>query len=135
MRNSWCVSHWFGTDSVCTNNVPDQGLLQAVTRVFRDAVTSTYDLVKPGLDSTSAPPFDPAALHARIRFLSKRLKLLTMILRWRKFAGELFGIGETVHRLTKDIMLPIALGGWDVGGRDIMIKVKFMKGGTPLTCY
>lgn len=30
---------------------------------------------------------------------------------------------EMCHRLVKDVMLPVALGGWEVGGKDMMKKV------------
>ena len=37
--------------------------------------------------------------------------------------GERFGMMEMVHRLVREAMMPVAMGGWEVGGKDIMKKV------------
>jgi len=87
-------------------------------------VESTIALISPGLGPHAAlAPFDAGAPKARKSFLMRRFKLLSHMIRWRKFAGERFGIGKTVERLLNEVMIPVAETGWDVGGRDVMQKV------------
>lgn len=102
----------------------EQMLMKSVVNAFREAVTSTALLVRQCVDGNVRPPaFDPQAPPARRRFLARRLKLLRNLVRWRKYSGERFGVGELVTQLLRDCMLPIAESGWEVGGEDIMRKV------------
>ncbi|CAE6458225.1 unnamed protein product [Rhizoctonia solani] len=66
--------------------------------------------------------FDPEGVPARMRYLGKVSKLLANLVAWRKYTGEKFGIGELIERTLVKIMLPIAEGGWEVGGESILRK-------------
>jgi GC-rich sequence DNA-binding factor len=93
---------------------------------FKEAVKSTYALLAPSFGpSNPGAPFDPQSIPARRRFLTRRGKLLTNILKWRKYTGERFGLGETVTSLIKGCILPVAERGWDVGGEELLRKVPF----------
>ncbi|KAG8885034.1 hypothetical protein FRB98_002034 [Tulasnella sp. 332] len=101
-----------------------QALVQAVSHVYSTAIETTLDLVHPGLSYSTMTTFDPSMFPARKRFLLKRLKLLVVLLRWRKYAGDrAVSVSSSVHKLVKEVMWPIAQGGWDFSGRDIMQKV------------
>ncbi|KAG9034492.1 hypothetical protein FRB95_013168 [Tulasnella sp. JGI-2019a] len=101
-----------------------QSLMLAIGHVFSTAVEITADLVQPGLSRPGLGTFDPSIIPARKRFLLKRLKLLIVLLRWRKYAGDrVSSVSTSVYKLVKEVMWPIAQGGWDVGGRDVMQKV------------
>jgi hypothetical protein len=50
-------------------------------------------------------------------------KLLANLLAWRKYTGERYGIGELVERLLGRVLLPVAEGGWEVGGENVIRKV------------
>ncbi|KAF8510864.1 nineteen complex-related protein 2-domain-containing protein [Gautieria morchelliformis] len=100
-----------------------QALLKSVSTVFREAVISTQTLLAPSLGpSNPGAPFDPYSLPARRRFLVRRLKLLTNILKWRKYTGERFGLGEVATLLVRSCILPVAERGWEVGGEEILRK-------------
>ena len=90
--------------------------------MFQRAVTSTESTLAPFL-STNNPRFDPEAIPARRRYLNRNSKLLTNMTRWRKFTGERFGIGLLITTLATNCMLPVAEGGWEVGGEEILRKV------------
>ncbi|KAG8934755.1 hypothetical protein FRC02_009336 [Tulasnella sp. 418] len=110
--------------SVPRENDKYQTLVQAVTRAFTTAVNSTVELVEPGLKPSAPPPvFHPSGPPARKRFLVRRLKLLMNMVRWRKYSGELFGIGQAMEKLVSKVVLPIAEGGWDVGGEEVAKRV------------
>lgn len=68
--------------------------------------------------------FDPQSIPARRRFLVRRLKLLTNLIKWRKHTGERFGLGETVTLLILRCLLPVSERGWEVGGEEILRKVR-----------
>ena len=53
----------------------------------------------------------------------RRAKLLTNLLRWRKAAGDKYGLDKLVETLVDKLMLPIAESGWDVSGEEVMRKV------------
>lgn len=91
---------------------------------FHKVLDQTYELVRPALSPNNPPPpFDPGAIPARRRFLFRRIKLLTGLLSWRKAVGNIVGVDDLVRRLLIDVMLPVAYGGWEVGGQEIMSKV------------
>jgi GC-rich sequence DNA-binding factor len=100
-------------------------LTKTVTTVFREATENTIQPLTPLLTNNVGNPmrFDPEAIPARRRFLMKRYKLLTNLCRWRKHVGEKFGLGELVVRLVAECMQPVARGGWEVCGEEIMQKV------------
>ncbi|KAF7364986.1 GC-rich sequence DNA-binding factor-like protein [Mycena venus] len=92
-------------------------LLKTVLVVFQAAIADTTTLVekyKLAASAGLAAAFDPASIPARTRFLNRRTKLLRNLIRWRKYAGERFGIGESISRLVNSIS-ETAQGGWDGG--------------------
>ncbi|KAJ7021614.1 nineteen complex-related protein 2-domain-containing protein [Mycena alexandri] len=92
-------------------------LLKTVSTAFQAAITEYAGLVeKCKLASSAGPPpaFDPLSIPARTRFLNRRMKLLRNLVKWRKYAGERLGIGESVTRLVEGIS-DVARGGWDGG--------------------
>ena len=46
------------------------------------------------------------------------------LVRWRKCTGELFGVGQLITRLVDGCMVDVADGGWDVGGEELLRKVR-----------
>lgn len=101
-----------------------KALLQSISGVFREAVTSTRALLEPSLGrSNLGAPFDPQSIPARRRFLARRRKLLANLVKWRKYTGERFGIGEVAALLIKECVLPVAERGWEVGGEACLRKV------------
>ncbi|KAF8575456.1 hypothetical protein K439DRAFT_1649550 [Ramaria rubella] len=85
-------------------------LLKATTAVFQTAVSETQALLTAPLPSISSPSRTPPH-PARRRFLTRRIKLLANILKWRKYSGERFGIGEAARALVGDVMVRVAVGG------------------------
>lgn len=37
--------------------------------------------------------------------------------------GSVLGLDDLVRRLLVEVMLPVAYGGWEVGGQEVMSKV------------
>ncbi|KAJ6508474.1 nineteen complex-related protein 2-domain-containing protein [Mycena sanguinolenta] len=91
-------------------------LLKTVLASFQAAIAETTRLVDKYklAASAGAAAFDPASIPARTRFLNRRTKLLRNLIKWRKCAGERFGIDESVSRLV-DSISETAQGGWDGG--------------------
>ncbi|KAJ7784341.1 nineteen complex-related protein 2-domain-containing protein [Mycena metata] len=92
-------------------------LLKTVSTAFQAAIAEYAALVeKCKLASSAGPPatFDPLSIPARTRFLNRRIKLLRNLVKWRKYAGERLGIGESISRLVESIS-DVARGGWDGG--------------------
>ncbi|EIN12920.1 hypothetical protein PUNSTDRAFT_97886 [Punctularia strigosozonata HHB-11173 SS5] len=108
--------------SVASDNQKLQILLKAAVSVFSDAVTAMTNVITPYMTLVN-PRFDPEAIPARRRLLTKQSKLLQCMLQWRKYTGEKFGMGELVTTLVGECMLPIAETGWEVGGEERMRKV------------
>ncbi|PIL22749.1 hypothetical protein GSI_15442 [Ganoderma sinense ZZ0214-1] len=108
--------------SVDKQNQKFELFLKSVYTVFDAAVTETEMALTPFLE-LNQPRFDPQAIPARRRFLTRRHKLLRNILQWRKYAGDRYGLGNLATRLVASSMLPVAESGWEVGGEDIMRKV------------
>ena len=90
--------------------------------LFQVAVTAAETTLAPFLE-LNQPRFDPAAIPARRRFLTRQYKLLRNLVQWRKHAGDRFGLGSLVSKLLHEVLLPVAESGWEVGGEDIMRKV------------
>ncbi|KAJ7451559.1 nineteen complex-related protein 2-domain-containing protein [Mycena latifolia] len=99
-------------------------LLKSVLSIFRTAMTENEKLVeKYKLTSAGTPAaFDPASIPARTRFVNRRMKLLRNLVKWRKYTGERFGIGESISRLV-DAISDVARGGWD-GGQMFVDQVR-----------
>lgn len=91
--------------------------------VFQRAVAASEATLAPYV-ALNKPRFDPEAIPARRRYLSRSHKLLSNILRWRKYAGERYGIGALVTTLLTRCMLPVAESGWEVGGEELLRKVR-----------
>jgi hypothetical protein len=49
-------------------------------------------------------------------------RLLTNLLRWRRYTKERHGLGLLCGEILSDILLPVARGGWEVGGGDALRK-------------
>ncbi|KAH7927764.1 hypothetical protein BV22DRAFT_1006330 [Leucogyrophana mollusca] len=94
-----------------------QMILKCVYTAFENVVVGTESLLAPFV-AFNRPVFDPEAIAARQRFLARQAKLLENTVRWRKYAGEKFGIGELCVRLIKTCVLPVAETGLEVGGED-----------------
>lgn len=97
-------------------------LLKSVFTVFQAAVDATDSTLTPYL-ALNRPRFDPEAIPARRRYLTRRYKLLRNMLQWRKYSGERFGLGQLAQNFVSNDMLPVAEGGWEVGGEECMRKV------------
>ena len=99
-------------------------LQKSIIIPFRRAVDSTIEVVQPYLAlPASSAPFDPESISARRRYLSRRRKLVTNLLRWRKYAGERYGVGQLIVRIVNEVIQPVAETGWEVGGGEIFQKV------------
>jgi GC-rich sequence DNA-binding factor len=96
-------------------------LLKSVFAVFQRAFDAEKTLVAPYLH-VNRPRFDPEAIPARKRYLNRRIKLIEGIIRWRKYSGEILGIGRLIRRLIDEILVPVAEGGWEVGGWNCLRK-------------
>jgi GC-rich sequence DNA-binding factor len=96
--------------------------LKAAVTPYRAAVEELEQTIAPYM-ALNRPRFDPEAIPARKRILARMSKLLDSILRWRKYAGDLSGIGLLVTRLVENSVLPIAESGWEVGGEAAARKV------------
>jgi len=105
-----------------------QALLKSVSAVFKAAIAATRELLAPSFTSKNpGPPFDPQAISARRQFLARRSKLLANLIKWRKYTGERFGLGEAATSLIRDCVLPVAERGWDVGGEEFMRKASLLR--------
>lgn len=109
---------------ICYSIRGTQTLLRSASSVFQSAVAESEGLLAPHKDARHRPAgFDPEAITARRRFLARRVKLLRNLLRWRKYAGDRFGLGLLVGRLVEASILEMAKGGWEVGGEEVARKV------------
>ena len=97
--------------------------LQAVYSKFRESIDGAISAVKPYLEAGGSAKFNPDSVPARRRLLTRRYKLLSNLVRWRKHTGEKFGAGEMMTRLIVECELPVARTGWEVGGEEIVQKV------------
>jgi len=104
------------------DNAKFQALLKSVYTSFLTSITTVTTLLEPYI-ALDRPQFDPEAIPARQRFLARRIKLLQNILRWRKYTGEKFGIGELAMRLVSRCIFPVAESGWEVGGEESVSKI------------
>jgi GC-rich sequence DNA-binding factor len=101
-------------------------LLKSVFAVFQRATSAAESTLASYL-ALNSPRFDPEAIPARRRYLNRCSKLVTNVMRWRKYTGERFGIGMLITRFSTDCMLPVAESGWEVGGEDSIRKVSKSK--------
>ncbi|KAH8085409.1 nineteen complex-related protein 2-domain-containing protein [Cristinia sonorae] len=108
--------------STTKENAKFEMLLKSVFLVFQSAIKAT-EAVLPNYLALNRPHFDPEAIPARRRFLVRQYKLLHNIVRWRRYASDKFGLGLLVSALVSDCIFPVAEGGWEVGGEEVMQKV------------
>jgi len=99
-------------------------LLKSVSVVFQAAVDAEEQLIGPYLQ-VNQPRFDPEAIPARRRYLNRRVKLVQTLLRWRKHSGQSSGVEGLVKRAVDVFIVPVADGGWEVGGEECLRKVRF----------
>jgi len=108
--------------SVEKNHHKFQILFKTVLIAFQHALNDLASLQEPFLASDIAP-FHPGAIAARNRLLAHQEKLITNILRWRKYTNSFFGMDEVVRNLLVKYILPIAKTGWEVGGQVYIHKI------------
>ncbi|KAI6114380.1 GCFC-domain-containing protein [Pisolithus sp. B1] len=90
-------------------------ILKSMHSVFENATIAAETLLSPFL-RFNRPQFDPEAIAARNRLLTRASKLVSVMLRWRKYTGDKLGAGALCVRLINNYALPIARSGWEVGG-------------------
>ena len=100
-----------------------QMLLKSVLAAFQAAVDADERLLGPYL-KVNQSRFDPEAIPARKRYLNRRVKLVQTLLRWRKHSGESSGVGSLVKHTVDVFIVPVADGGWEVGGEECLGKVR-----------
>lgn len=97
---------------------------KAVITCFTNAVSNNEALLAKFTSTAhTALAFDPEAIPARKRYLSRQVKLVTNLIKWRRCTGELFGVGQLISRVADGCVLHIADSGWDVGGEEALKKV------------
>ena len=99
-------------------------LLKSVLAAFQAAVDEEERLLGPYL-KVNQSRFDPEAIPARRRYLNRRVKLVQTLVRWRKHSGQSSGVEGLVKRAVDAFIVPVADGGWDVGGEECLRKVRF----------
>lgn len=75
-----------------------------------------------GADGSRATGFQPESLSARLQFMIRAARLLTNLLRWRRYTKERHGLGLLCGEILNDVLLPVAGGGWEVEGGDALRK-------------
>ncbi|KAF9221600.1 hypothetical protein BS17DRAFT_711194 [Gyrodon lividus] len=101
--------------SVGTDNNKFQMILKSVHSIF-DGTTSDLEALLAPFVGFNRPLFDPEAIGARQRLLTRVSKLLEIMVRWRKYAGKKSAVGQVCTRLVNNYVLLIAESGWEVGG-------------------
>ncbi|KAF8755080.1 Haspin like kinase domain [Rhizoctonia solani] len=104
-------------------------LLGACIEPFRKAVDGLHTQL--GEYNLGAAVFDPEGIPARTRYLVRVSKLVANLVAWRKYTGEKFSVGELIERVLSKVMLPVAEGGWEVGGEGILRKAKIKEATNP----
>ncbi|KAF5369342.1 hypothetical protein D9758_002504 [Tetrapyrgos nigripes] len=112
--------------SIQEGNVKMQLLHKSIITCFEKVISSTETPVQTLLSLSRPPSFNPESVPARQRFLIRQVKLLSNLLRWRKFTGERFGVGQMVTRIIERCIVPVADEGWEVGGKDVVENVSAM---------
>lgn len=98
-------------------------LLKSVSLAFQAVVDTEEELIGPYFRVNQAR-FDPETIPARKRYLNRRVKLVQTLLRWRKHFGKGPGIEGLVKRVVDVVIIPVAEGGWEVGGEECLRKVR-----------
>ncbi|KAI0251981.1 nineteen complex-related protein 2-domain-containing protein [Lactifluus subvellereus] len=108
--------------SIGKDNHKFQIFLKVVFSVFQNAVNDLKSSQDPFL-ALDMPPFHPEAIAARKRLLARQEKLMTNILRWRRYTNSLFSIDEAANNLLVNCIVPLAKSGWEVGGEECVRRV------------
>lgn len=98
-------------------------LLKSVSLAFQVAVDAEDELIGSYLQ-VNQPRFDPEAIPARRRYLNRRVTLVQTLLGWRRHFGKGSGIEGLVKRVVDVVIMPVAEGGWEVGGKECLRKVR-----------
>ena len=115
----------FNMSALISFRVHCQMLLKSVSAVFQAAVEAEEQLIEPYLEVNQSR-FDPDAIPARKRYLNRRVKLVQTLVRWRKHSGEGSGVESLIKRTVDVFIVPVADGGWDVGGEECLRKVRLL---------
>ncbi|KAK7005823.1 GC-rich sequence DNA-binding factor-like protein [Favolaschia claudopus] len=115
--------------SVEAGNAKFLVLLRTVFTVFQAAIADQASLAEKYQSAGAASAFNPASIPARTRYLNRRLKLLKNLVRWRKYAGERLGIGESIRGLV-DGITETAQGSWD-GGQTFVDQIRTIVASLP----
>ncbi|OJA11835.1 hypothetical protein AZE42_04060 [Rhizopogon vesiculosus] len=91
---------------------------ESVCSVFEHSISTSESSLAPFI-ALNRSIFDSEAITARQRLLRHASKFLDTLVQWRKYTGEILGIGELCVRHVNNIAIPIAESGWDVGGEEI----------------
>ena len=86
---------------------------------MRDQVTRFIGAV-----SSRAAGFQPESLSGRLQLMARAARLLTNLLRWRRYTKERHGLGLLGGEILSDILLPVASDGWEVGAGDALRKAR-----------
>jgi len=98
-------------------------LLKSVLAAFQAAVDEEERVLGPYLEVNQSR-FDPEAIPARKRYLNRRVKLIQTLLKWRKHSGGSSGVESLVKHTLDVFIMPVADGGWEVGGEQCLRKVR-----------
>ena len=98
-------------------------ILKSVSLAFQTVIDCEEELIRPYL-TVNQPRFDPEAIPARKRYLNRRVKLVQTLLRWRKHFGKCAVAEGLVKRAVDGMIVPVADGGWEVGGEECLRKVR-----------
>jgi len=111
------------TSSLIFVRLRRQMLLKSVLAAFQAAVDEEERLLGPYLEVNQSR-FDPEAIPARKRYLNRRVKLVQTLLKWRKHSGGNSGVENLVNHTLDVFIVPVADGGWEVGGEQCLRKVR-----------
>ncbi|KZO96889.1 hypothetical protein CALVIDRAFT_549520 [Calocera viscosa TUFC12733] len=98
-------------------------LCRTVLHTFTNEITESLTMIVPLLAEGGKATFDPSAIPARKRYLTRRLKLLSNLVAWRKYAG---GGDVDIDRLLGQVMTPIGVAGWEAGGEEVLRRAAAM---------
>src|ERR1700744_3180717 len=107
-----------------------QAILQSASIPFRKAIESTTQLIQSALSSSKPlvrgmSPY-PTQQMACKRFINRRIKLLSNMMRWRKHAGDLYGIGNSIGELVERCLVPVLFKVKDVEGLGLKRQLREM---------
>lgn len=100
-------------------------LLSSVAKGFRRVATELIEQYRRMSNNAAQRRFgfDPASIPARQRYMNRIRRLVENVIKWRRYAKERDGLGLMVSELVEVVLLGVAEGGWDVGGREVLERV------------